>query len=103
MISSFSYWIDEVSIEILAQNFLNSSGNCLDHRTVIFGSGAVPKFANVCRYLNDVFVTNDLPSKAIPARDSVTHVGSPENSALYSGVLANLTNLNFMMKWSIIS
>ena len=34
----------------------------------------------------------------IPPIDSVTHVGSPENSALYSGVLANLTSRSFIMK-----
>ena len=34
---------------------------------------------------------------------SVTHTGSPLNSALYSGALKNLTNLNFITKWSINS
>ena len=31
------------------------------------------------------------------------HVGSPENNALYSGVRANLTRRNFIMKWSMYS
>ena len=78
--SSFSYWIDEVLIDILAQNFLKFCGSFLDHRTVILGSGAGPRLSRVCRYLNDVFVTIGTPSIDTPPMDSVTHVGSPENS-----------------------
>ena len=80
MISSFSYWIDEVLIDILAQNLLKFTGNLLDQSTVRLGSGDVPRLVNVCRYLNEVFVTKGLPSTDIPARDSVTQVGSPENN-----------------------
>ena len=36
-------------------------------------------------------------------QDHLTHCGSPEKSALYSGVRANLTMRSFMMKWSTIS
>ena len=84
-------------------NFLKPSGNLVDHSTVRFGSGAGPKFCNVCSTLNEFFVTNVLPSIPIPPILSVTHTGSPLNSALYSGVLKNLTNLNFITNESIIS
>ena len=86
-----------------AQYCLKLWGNLLDHKTVKFGSGAVPKFSNVWRYLNEFFVTKGLPSIPTPPIDSVTQVGSPENNSLYSGVLANFTRRNFIMKWSIIS
>ena len=82
---------------------LNPSGNLVDHRTVKFGSGAGPKFSNVCKILNEFLVTNVLPSIPIPPILSVTQTGSPLNNSLYSGVLKNLTNLNFITKWSIIS
>ena len=84
-------------------NFLNPSGSLVDHNTVKFGSGAGPKFSNVCKILKEFFVTKVLPSIPIPPILSVTHTGSPLNNSLYSGVLRNLTNLNFITKWSIIS
>ena len=90
-------------IDILLVNFLNPSGNCVDHSTVKFGSGAGPKFCNVCNTLNEFLVTNVLPSNPIPPILSVTHTGSPLNRALYSGVLKNLTNLNFITNESMIS
>ena len=57
----------------------------------------------MCKYLNDVLVTNVLPSTPCPPIDSVTQVGSPENRSLYSGVLKNLIILNFIINWSINS
>ena len=90
-------------IEVLAQNFLKFAGSFVLHRTVMFGSGAGPRFSSVWRYLNEVFVTIGTPSIETPPIDSVTQVGSPENSELYSGVLANLTSLSFMIKWSTSS
>ena len=101
--SSFSYCTDEVSIDTLAQNFFQVSGNFSLHNTVKFGSGEVPMLYNVCKILNEFFVTIDLPSAPIPPIDSVTQTGSPENNASYSGVLKNLMILNFITKWSIIS
>ena len=74
-------------MDILLQYFLNPSGNFSDQRTVMFGSGADDKFVNVCKNLNDVFVTNVLPSSPIPPSTSVTQFGSPANNSLYSGVL----------------
>jgi len=41
---------------------------------------------SVCSMRKDVLVTRCLPSVSQPARTHVTHVGSPANSALYSGV-----------------
>ena len=55
--------------------------------TVIFGSGAGPKFVNVCKNLNEFLVTSGLPFTPTPPIDSVTQVGSPANKSLYSGVL----------------
>src|SRR5690625_133877 len=103
MISSFSYWIALVSIDIFAQYFLKFVGNSVDHKTVKFGSGAGPKLSNVCKKRYEFLVTSGRPSSAIPAIASVTQVGSPLNNSLYSGVLANLTNRNFMTKWSTSS
>ena len=82
---------------------MNPSGNLSDHKTVIFGSGAGPKFIKVWRYLNEFLVTNGLPFTPIPPIPSVTQVGSPANKSLYSGVLKCLTNLNFIINWSINS
>ena len=48
--------------------------------------------------ITDKETTSVLPSMPIPPIESVTQVGSPENNSLYSGVLANFTNLNFIMK-----
>ena len=39
----FPYWMAEVSIETLAQNFFQFSGNLSAHSTVKFGSGAGPR------------------------------------------------------------
>ena len=80
--SSFSYWIAEVLIDIFAQYSLNPCGNLVDHNTVKFGSGAGPKLSNVCNTRNEFLVTNGNPSVDIPAIDSVTQVGSPENNSL---------------------
>ena len=44
---------------------------------------------------NEFLVTNGLPSNPIPPMLSVTHTGSPLNSALYSGARKNLTILSF--------
>ncbi len=93
----------EVLIDILAQNLLKLCGSFVDHSTVILGSGAGPRLLSVFRYLNEVFVTIGTPSIETPPIDSVTHVGSPEKSWLYSGVLANFTSLSFIMKWSTSS
>ena len=100
--SSFSYWTASVNIDIFAQYFLKFSGNFSDHKIVMFGSGAVPKLINVCKYLYDVFVTNDLLS-SIPPIDSVTQVGSPANNSLYSGVLNWRAILSLIINWSISS
>ena len=43
MRSSDSYWMAEVSMETLAQNFLKPSGSLSLHSTVRFGSGAGPR------------------------------------------------------------
>ena len=96
MISSFSYWIAECLIDVFAQNFFHVSGSFVDQSTVIFGSGAAPILLSVLRYLYDIFVTMCLPSTPIPPNDSVTHVGSPANNELYSGVRANLIQRSFM-------
>ena len=82
----------------LAQYFLKPSGRCFDHKTVRFGSGAGPNVSNVCKTRNEFLVTKGRPSIPTPPTDSVTHVGSPENKSLYSGVLINFTRRNFMMK-----
>ena len=47
MISSFSYWIESVKIDILAQYFLKFCGKSFDHKIVKFGSGEEPKLINV--------------------------------------------------------
>ena len=90
-------------MDILAQNFLKFRGSLTLHRTVMLGSGAGPRLFSVFRYLKEVFVTMGTPSIETPPMDSVTHVGSPENRELYSGVLANFTRRSFMMKWSTSS
>ncbi len=77
---------------------MNFLGSFVDQSTVKFGSGAGPKLSKVCRYRKEVFVTRALPSIPTPPIDSVTQVGSPENSALYSGVLANFINRSFIIK-----
>ena len=47
--SSFSYWMEEVSMDILAQYLFQLSGSLGDHRTVRLGSGEGPKLVRVCR------------------------------------------------------
>ena len=79
-------------IDIFAQYFLNFSGSLFDHSTVKFGSGQVQDFPTYAGSGKSSLLTSDRPSIAIPPIDSVTHVGSPLNSSLYSGVRANLTN-----------
>ena len=90
-------------IDRSAQNFLKSAGRRLLQSTVKFGSGAGPKLVSVCNILNEVRVTNVLPSTPIPPILSVTQVGSPEKSSLYSLVRINFTILSFITKWSISS
>ena len=82
---------------------MNPSGNLVLHNTVKFGSGDGPILYNVWITRYEFLVTSVLPSIPIPPIDSVTHTGSPLNNASYSGVLKNLTSLNFITKWSIIS
>ena len=89
--SSDSYWMAEVSMETLAQNFLKPSGSLSLHSTVRFGSGAGPRLYRVCSIRKEVLVTSDRPSSPIPPIDSVTQVGSPENRLSYSGVRRNRT------------
>ncbi len=72
---------------IFAQYFLKPSGRNLLQSTVRLGSGAVSRFVRVWRKRKEFFVTSVLPSVPIPPIDSVTQVGSPPNSSLYSGVL----------------
>jgi len=78
--SSDSYWIELVSMETCAQNRLNPSGSPGDQSTVRFGSGAGPRLYRVCRQRKLVRVTSGRPSRPMPPIDSVTQVGSPENS-----------------------
>ena len=90
-------------MESSAQNFLNFSGSPTDQSTVRLGSGAGPRLLSVCKILNEDFVTSVLPSTPVPPIDSVTHVGSPEKSSLYSLIRINLIILSFITKWSISS
>ena len=69
-------------MDTLVANFLNSTGNLLDHRIVKFGSGAGPMVYRVFKILKLFFVTKVLPSLPIPPITSVTQVGSPENNSL---------------------
>ncbi len=101
--SSDSYWIDEVSIETLAQNSLKPRGRSADHSTVRFGSGAGPRLYRVCRKRNELLVTSVRPSSPMPPMLSVTQVGSPENSASYSGVRKKRTMRSLMTKSSMSS
>ncbi len=48
-------------------------------------------------------VTRWRPSSPMPPIDSVTHVGSPENSASYSGVRRKRTMRSLITKSSMIS
>ena len=70
---------------------------------MIFGSALGPRLYNVFNILKFVFVTIDFPSTVRPPSELVTHVGSPANISLYSGVLKCLTSLNLITKSSIIS
>ena len=101
--SSLSYWIDEVSIDTFALKSLKPWGSRSDQNTVRFGSGAAPRLYSVCRKRNELFATSDRPSLPMPPIDSVTHVGSPENSSSYSGVRRKRTIRSLMTKSSISS
>ena len=101
--SSFSYCIAEVDMDTCAQYLLKFMGRLVDHSTVRLGSGAGPRFSSVCSTRNEFLVTSVLPSTPMPPIDSVTQVGSPENSSLYSFMRINFTMRNFITKWSIIS
>ena len=101
--SSDSYWMLLVWIDIRAAKSLKPCGSSGDHSTVRFGSGAGPRLFSVCSSRNDVRVTSVRPSLPIPPIASVTHVGSPENSASYSGVRKNRTIRSLMTKLSISS
>ena len=90
--------MEDVAIESFAQNFLNPSGREGDQSTVKFGSGAGPRFCNVCRTRNAVLDTSVRPSVPIPPIDSVVHTGSPVNKLLYSWIRAKRTMRNFIMK-----
>ncbi len=103
IISSFSYWIDEVSIDTWAEKSLKPCGSCADQKTVRFGSGAGPRLYSVCKKRNEVLVTRVRPSSPMPPMASVTQVGSPENSSSYSGVRKNRTMRSLMTKSSISS
>gem|GEM_PF-2403757 len=85
-------------IEYFAQKSLNFDGKLTDQRIVRFGSGDGPIFDNVWINLNEVLDTSVLPSRLIPAIDSVAQTGSPEKISLYAGVLVNFTILNFITK-----
>ena len=83
-------------MEISAQYFLKLEGSFFDQSTVRLGSGAGPRLSSVCRIRKEFFVTSVRPSTPMPPIDSVTQVGSPENSSLYSLMRMNLTILSFM-------
>ena len=68
---SDSYWIDEVSIEIAAQNSLYPAGSSGDQKIVMFGSGAGPRLRSVWSSRKDVLVTSVRPSSPNPASDQV--------------------------------
>ena len=57
----------------------------------------------MCSTRKEFLVTSVLPSTPMPPMDSVTHVGSPENSSLYSLMRMNFTMRSFIINWSIIS
>ena len=85
-------------MEISAQKVLKSLGSLRDQSTVRLGSGAGPRFSSVCRMRKLFLVTSVLPSVPMPPMLSVTHVGSPLNSSLYSLVRMNLTTRSFITK-----
>ena len=101
--SSDSYWIALVSIEVLMAKRLKPLGRRSDQNTVRFGSGAGPRLYSVCSMRKAVFVTSVRPSSPMPPRVSVTHTGSPENSALYSGARRKRTMRHLMTRSSMIS
>ena len=90
-------------METLAQKRRKLRGNRSDHNTVRFGSGAGPRLYRVCRKRKLFLVTRGRPSLPMPPMDSVTQVGSPENSSLYWGVRRKRTIRSFMTKWSMNS
>ena len=81
-----------------AQKSLKLLGSLVDQRTVIFGSGAGPKFISVYNIRYEFLVTKVLPSIPIPPMDSVTQTGSPLNNSLYSGVRKKRIKRNFITK-----
>ena len=85
-------------MEVLAQKRLKFLGNLVDHSTVRLGSGAVPRFSRGVEIAVGHFGYHMPPVDPHAPMDSVTQVGSPENRALYSGVLANFTRRSFMIK-----
>jgi hypothetical protein len=93
----------EVSMDTRAQNFLKPSGSPSLHSTVRFGSGAGPRLYRVCSIRNEVRLTSGRPSSPMPPMVSVTQVGSPENSASYSGVRRNRTIRSLITKSSMSS
>ena len=93
----------EVSIEVFAQKSLKPSGRSSLHSTVMFGSGAGPRLFSVCSMRKLFLVTMVRPSLPDPPMVSVTQVGSPENSASYSGVRRKRTMRSLMTKSSMIS
>ena len=88
---------------ISAQYRLNPSGRSLLHSTVRLGSGAVPRLVRVWSIRKEFFVTRVRPSTPMPPMDSVTQVGSPPKSSLYSGVRRWRTSRSLMTNWSISS
>ena len=68
---SDSYWIDEVSMEMAAQNSLYPSGSWSSQKMVMFGSGAGPRLRRVCNRRKEVLVTCGRPSAMNPASDQV--------------------------------
>ena len=103
MISSFSNWIALVSMATCAAKRLKPSGRRGEYQMVRFGSGAGPRLYRVCSIRKLVLVTSERPSSPIPPIDSVTQVGSPENSSSYSGVRRNRTIRSLITKSSMIS
>ena len=67
-------------MEVSAQKSRKPFGRFSDHSTVRFGSGAGPSVFSVFSMRKDDLVTSGRPSMAMPPSDSVTQVGSPENS-----------------------
>ena len=67
------------------------------------GSGAGPRLVSVCKNRKDILVTRCRPSTPMPPMASVTQVGSPPKSSLYSGVRRWRTRRSLMTNWSMSS